>query len=205
MKDRKKFISKREKLYGISIIIFLIGICIGSIVANYINLIQKQELLQYMNEFFIRFPQEKISYFEVLKECIFTHGKTIIILWILGIGIIGIPFIIIILFIKGFSYGFTSAFLLVNYGWNGFLFSIVSCIPQNIILIPGLMFISAASINFAMSNYKNNQRYNKEKNKKWMEYGLVLLIGLLFVILTGIIETFISPLFMKIFMSNMSN
>lgn len=203
VRRRQRNVSKREMLYGISIIVLLAGICVGTIFANYMNSIQNQELLQYMNDFFIKFTGENISYPTVLKQSIWSHGKTIGVLWILGLGIIGIPFILITVFIKGFSYGFTSAFLLIHYGWNGFLFSILSCLPQSIVLIPGVIFISAASMNFALSNYKNSQKYSKERSGKWMEYGLVFLVGLICIILTGLVETFISPLFMKIVMPGM--
>ncbi|MBZ4667892.1 MAG: stage sporulation protein [Epulopiscium sp.] len=190
-------------LYGISIFVLLIGICVGAIFANYMNSIQNEELLQYLNEFFLRFPEESFSRSVALQQAFWSHGKTIGIMWALGLGLIGIPFVLLAVFIKGFSYGFTSAFLFIHYGWNGFTFSIVSCLPQSIVLIPGIVFISAASINFALSNYKSNPKYLKERKGKWIEYGLVLLIGLLIVLLTGVIETFISPLFMEMIMPKM--
>lgn len=203
MRNRQRNVSKRDLLYGVSIIVLLAGICVGTIFANYMNSIQNEELLQYLNDFFVKFPQESFSYNDVLIQSLLSNGKIIGTMWIFGIGIIGIPFILITIFIKGFSYGFTSAFLFIHYGWNGFLFSVLSCLPQSIVLIPGMIFISAASMNFAISNYKNSQKYSKEKGGKWAEYGLVLLIGLLSVILTGFIETYISPLFMKMIMHEM--
>jgi len=203
VRNRHRNFSKRDMLYGINILVLLVGICVGAIFANYMNSIQNEELVQYLNEFFIRFPGENFSRFAVLQQSFWSHGKTIGIMWALGLGIIGIPFILLAVFIKGFSYGFTSAFLFIHYGWNGFLFSILSCLPQSIVLIPGIVFISAASINFALSNYKNNQKFAKERRGKWIDYGLVFLIGVLIVMMTGLIETFISPVFMKMIMPGM--
>jgi len=192
-------------LYGISILALLLGICVGAIFANYMNYIQNQELINYMNNFFMGFPDRNISYLDILKQSILSHGRTIALLWVFGLGVVGIPLAFLVVFAKGFSYGFTSSFLLIHYGFDGFIFSLTSFLPQSIILIPGIIFVSAASMNFAVANYKSNQKYFKERRGKWMDYGLVLLIGILIIILTGFIETFISPLFMKMIMNNMIN
>ena len=122
-------------------------------------------------------------------------------MWIFGIGIIDTVYSYNYIY-KGFPMVYF-CILFIHYGWNGFLFSVLSCLPQCIVLIPVMIFISAASMNFAISNYKNSQKYSKEKGGKWAEYGLVLSIGLLSVILTGFIETYISPLFMKMIMHEM--
>jgi stage II sporulation protein M len=204
VKTNKRTVSKKESLYGISIFSFLLGIIIGTIFANYIGNIQNDELIQYLNHFFISFNTKAISHPTLLKHSLFSHGKNFILIWVLGFGILGIPFILINIFLKGFSYGFTSAFLFIHYGWNGLLFSFLSFLPQSLILVPGIIMISAASMNFAFSNYKNKS-YFKEKKEKWMEYTLVLLVGLVIVISISVVETFISPFLINIIIKNMTS
>lgn len=200
----KRIVSKKETLYGISIFSFLFGIFAGTIFANYVGTIQNNELLEYMNTFFLNFNSNVISYPNLLKQSLFSHGKTFGMIWILGLGMFGIPFIVFSLFLKGFSYGFTSAFLLIHYGRYGFLFSFLSFLPQSLVLVPGIILISAASMNFALTNHKNNKNFVKGKKEKWMEYGLVFLIGLLIVITVSIVETFVSPLLINIIINNMT-
>ncbi|HOQ16159.1 MAG: stage II sporulation protein M [Epulopiscium sp.] len=203
MKTNKRTISRKESLYGICIFSFLLGIITGAIFANYIDNFQNDELIQYMNHYFIHFNAKAISHSILLKQALFNHGKTFILIWIFGLGVAGIPFIVINIFLKGFSYGFTSAFLFIHYGVNGLLFSLLSFLPQSFLLVPGMILISAASMNFALSG-SNHKNYHKDKKEKWSEYLLVLLVGLVIAVIISMMETFISPLLINIIIKRMS-
>ena len=86
---------------------------------------------------------------DVFAQSLFDNSKFIGMMGILGISIIGLPVILIVLFMKGIVIGFTVGFLVNQMGWNGFLLSFVSVLPQNFIIIP--VFIMTATIAVSIS------------------------------------------------------
>lgn len=184
----------------------LLGIIMGAIFANQMNDTQSLELALYMDEFFVRFHVESLNQTFVLKDALLKYGKTVGIAWILGFTVIGIPFSILIILLKGFTYGFTSAFLIKQYGMSGLWFGFLSYIPQNLILIPMFVFVVHGSIEFALKSGKNKHgkaRFHKDRTQEWIEYGLILLVGMACVILASVIETYVTPSLMKSLLPNL--
>ena len=64
---------------------------------------------------------------------------------------------------KGMVVGFTVGFLVNQMGWNGFLLSFVSVLPQNFIIIPVFIVTATLSVvhlieNDSTSIYEENDR-----------------------------------------------
>lgn len=75
-------------------------------------------------------------------------------MWILGITMIGLPIILLLLFLKGMVIGFTIGFFVQQMGWKGFLLSFVSVLPQNLIIIPVFIVVAVISVSFALQLIK---------------------------------------------------
>lgn len=68
---------------------------------------------------------------------------------------IGLPIILLLLFLKGMVIGFTIGFFVQQMGWKGFLLSFVSVLPQNLIIIPIFIVVAVISVSFALQLIKN--------------------------------------------------
>ena len=96
-------------LFIIIIIVLLIGIILGSISIKALNTQQKDNLVEYINLFFQKVDINTINNNIVLKHSIINNTKFILIIWVLGLTIIGIPFIMLLIFVKAY-YWFHSRF-----------------------------------------------------------------------------------------------
>src|SRR5690625_5989422 len=84
-----------------------------------------------------------------MKRCFIYHLNYLLLLFILGLTIIGLPIIWVLIFIKGLVVGFSVGFIVNQLGLNGLLIATLSIAPQNIIIIP--VYIIAASLSMIFS------------------------------------------------------
>lgn len=162
---------------------------------------EQNELNDYVQKFLYHFQTQQENPTNALKNIFFQHVKTIFIIWISGFSVVGIPLALFVIGAKGFSYGFTAAFFTMQYGWHGLLFSILSYLPHNLILIPGYLFLTKSSVGLALQFYfmkKRNIRNERDKKQKVLEYALVLLISIGFIMVSSVIEAYFTPRLMRI-------
>lgn len=178
--------------------VMFIGTVIGAIIANFINESQFLELSKFMSGFFNDFGINSISKADVFTECVIKYGKTIVILWFLGFISIGVIFILIVLFFKGISYGFTTAFIIKQFGTKGILYSLALYIPQSIILIPVYFFVAFFSLKYIVKNIGNKEIKNENSILELKAYIVLLAIAGVFVLIAALIDIFITPYLMNI-------
>ena len=185
-------------LFIIIIIVLLIGIILGSISIKALNTQQKDNLVEYINLFFQKVDINTINNNIVLKHSIINNTKFILIIWVLGLTIIGIPFIMLLIFVKAFTIGFTVGFLVDELGFKGIIFSTISLLPQNIINVPSYIIISVSAISFSMLLLKSRNRLEKFSLLQQLTgYTVLVFLMLLIVIVGCFVEAYISPVFMK--------
>ncbi|MFT8322319.1 MAG: stage II sporulation protein M [Bacillus sp. (in: firmicutes)] len=191
---------EHSSIYLFVVVLFLMGVIFGAVVVNSLTLTQKEDLFYYLSQFFGQVSDGKVADSKDLFIQSFSHNSKFIgLMWLLGISIIGLPVILILLFIKGMVVGFTVGFLVNQMGWNGFLLSFVSILPQNIIVIP--IFIISATLSVAFSFKMIRQQFIKKMGEPMLplfgRYMFLLLIAFLFLATAAGIEAYISPMLMK--------
>ncbi|AIF43510.1 stage II sporulation protein M [Virgibacillus sp. SK37] len=138
-------VKENATVYLFMIILFLTGIVFGAILVNSMNFIQKQELFFYLERFFGQITgQQNIKNVDILKSSFLYHSKYLLLLFVLGLSVIGLPIVWVLLFIKGLVVGFSIGFIVNQLGFDGLLLAALSIAPQNIIIIP--IYITAGSL-----------------------------------------------------------
>ena len=130
--------------------------------------------------------------------------RQIAILWVLGVTIIGIPFIYILIGVRGFITGFTSGFIIEYLGLKGVLFSAMTILPKELIIIPCLIALGVNGINFSMGIIKNKSNKDENKNSLKMNFFAYCFVTLTFstLIFFGIfVESYIVPVFIRMTLS----
>lgn len=184
-------------LYMFVSILFVMGVVFGALMVNALSLEQKQDLARYLGSFFqtITLGGEHSTRPSLMQTFGF-HFKWIMLLWLLGVSVVGLPLILVLDFLKGLLVGFTVGVLISQYSWNGMLFVLVSVAPQNIIIVPILMIGSVAAISFSMYIVKHRflQKTNGSAASTFASYtSLALsLIAILFAV--SLFETYVSPI-----------
>ena len=123
-------VREHSSIYLFVIVLFLMGVIFGAVVVNSLSFNQKEDLYYYLSQFFGQVSTGKmVTSNDLFMQSLFHNSKFIGLMGLLGISIIGLPIILIFLFMKGMVVGFTVGFLVNQMGWNGFLLSFVSVSP----------------------------------------------------------------------------
>ncbi|MFC4558728.1 stage II sporulation protein M [Virgibacillus kekensis] len=143
-------LKEHATIYIFMIILFLTGVIFGAIIVNSMNWAQKEDLFFYLERFFGQIADEdQIAGDEILKSSFSYHAKYLLLLFILGLSVVGLPLVWVLLFLKGLVVGFSVGFIVNQLGMKGFLLASLSIAPQNLLIIP--IYITAGSLSMIFS------------------------------------------------------
>lgn len=174
------------------------GVSFGAILVNSLSINQKQDLMGYLTRFFNelqsgRQADPKAAFQQSLGD----HLKYIGFIWILGLSIIGLPIILIMVFLKGLVVGFTVGFLANQWNWNGLIMAGLSVLPQNLVVIPAIIIMATAGVSFSLRLIRSRfARRGEQIYPLFLRYTM-LVVALAFALgLASIFEAFVSPMLM---------
>lgn len=133
------------------IVLFIVGVVFGIFVYQALTLDQQErlagELTQYADTFGAGFYPDAG---ETLRDRAGFHAKWMLLIWLLGVTVVGMPLVLALDFAKGVLIGFSLGALIQEYGWHGLLFALVTIAPPNIIIIPAIVMASASAVAFSL-------------------------------------------------------
>lgn len=195
-----KHINEYSSFYIFHTVLLIMGVIFGAIVVNSLSSTQKEDLFYFINEFFTQFKSGEIA----VPKDIFLHSlnynsKYIGLMWILGITMIGLPIILLLLFLKGMVIGFTIGFFVQQMGWKGFFLSFVSVLPQNLIIIPVFIVVAVISVSFSLQLIKKLfvKSIYQPIGPMLIKYCMVFGAAIILIILAAFVEGYFTPYFMK--------
>lgn len=193
-------VREHSSIYLFVIVLFLMGVIFGAVVVNSLSFNQKEDLYYYLSQFFGQVSTGKmVTSNDLFMQSLFHNSKFIGLMGLLGISIIGLPIILIFLFMKGMVVGFTVGFLVNQMGWNGFLLSFVSVLPQNFIIIP--IFIVTATLSVSISLKMIRRQFMKKMTEPILpmlgKYVVCFIVAGMFLAVAAGIEAYLSPSLMK--------
>ncbi|MEX2462093.1 MAG: stage II sporulation protein M [Paenibacillaceae bacterium] len=195
----QRYMKEHMPLYVYVAVLFITGVIFGIFIVQALTLEQKQELSRHLGNFF----QTVDLGMEWDKQHSFWHSLMLHIKWlalicVLGISVVGLPFILFMDFLKGILIGFSVGFMVGEYAWKGMLFALVSVVPQNLLVIPSLLICSVTSIAFGLhllkTRFLNQQMRLPVSFQRFIVTALSLLLILLIV---SLYEALLSPLIMQ--------
>ncbi|WP_082233929.1 stage II sporulation protein M [Halobacillus massiliensis] len=191
----KKDIHNHMSIFVFIFVLFIMGMIFGAIIVNSMNFVQKEDLFFYLKQFFEQMTlSEDTSRSSLLKESMFYHIKYMLLLFFLGISIIGMPVITVLLFIKGLVVGFSVGFLVNQMGWYGLLLSSASIAPQNILIIPIYLFAGALALLFSLTLCKQLfiKRVHQPIMQAFAKYSALFGLLTACLMVASVIEVFIA-------------
>lgn len=200
VKAKNNIISQKQK-YLFLIVIGLIGIISGILFIFFISKTDKSLVKDELDLFFDGVLENKLNYVSSIINSVSSNFLYFIIIWILGISIIGIPIIIFLLFLKGFIFGFSISSIIYNFGIKGIFLSFFYQFPHSLILFILFILISFYAINFSVRLFKVLfLKENINLNIYFKKYSLVVGVCFLVSILCSLLEVFVSPILLKLFL-----
>lgn len=188
----------KRKLLSLMFFIVLISLIFSFIFINILSNDNKDIIRISVNNFMNSIYTNKIIYKDIFFKGFTTNLILYLFIWFLGISIIGIPILLIILFISTFITSFTFFSIIYTFKVYGILLG-------SIYIIPHLLnfFFYFILIYYSLSFSKTLFNYffrKKECNRRVLvrRYVKLLLFSFIFIFFTSIIETFFVPFLIKL-------
>ncbi|MDD2203583.1 MAG: stage II sporulation protein M [Bacilli bacterium] len=192
---------KGKQLYLFLLLVFLVGILFGSIFITILNEQDKSTVITQITSFFDQIKNNKTDYLNVFKNGLTSNLIYIVAIWLLGISIIGIPIIIMMLFLKGFVIGFSIAAIIAKYKLIGILGALTYIFPHVIIFVLVIFMMSYYSLKLSFGLLRAViERKSIHFSEIINRYSFAMLISIIIVVIGSAIETFISPYIIKLFL-----
>ncbi|GLV13722.1 hypothetical protein Heshes_14060 [Alicyclobacillus hesperidum] len=134
---------------------FLLGIAVcglvfGAIVAGQLGQADKLVLGNALEQLFIALAHHQVaSGSEVWAQRALSDAELIGCIWLFGVSVIGIPFIVGAVFLKSFTVGFGVAYTTLQFGWKGFVVASIGIFAHQLIFLFTLFIASATAIRFS--------------------------------------------------------
>ena len=184
-------ILKQKKKYMFLLTILLIGLISGII---FIFLIKNNDKELIKNNYNQIFNTKGINTFKTFINSLSYNFISLLIIYVLAVSIIGLPIIILYLFIKGFIFGITISSIISIYGFKGILLSLSYIFPHQLVLLFLYVIISFYAISFSLKLFKFLFfKENISLNKYFLNMNKKFLIGVGVVVICALIEGFLSP------------
>jgi stage II sporulation protein M len=195
----KQFMKENLSLFVFVSVLFVIGVVFGAVMVNALSLEQKQEMARHLSSF-VHTLNDSMEFDgkQSFQQAFGMHMKWTLLIWLLGLSIIGLPLILILDFLKGVLIGFSVGYLVSQLSWKGMLFALVSIAPQNIIVIPAIIMVSVMAMAFSIYMIKN--RFISRRGTiyhPFMRYTSVTLLMSLFLLGAALWEGYCSPSMMR--------
>ena len=170
------YVDTNAKTFIAVTIMLIIGLVLGIISINNIDVVNKNQITSYINNFISNIKvSSDFSNVEILKNSIKNNFYTTIILWFLGSTIIGMPLIFAFIIYKGYSIGYTMGAIIATLGTGkGIIFIFTTMFLKYIIYVPCIIFMAVSGINLYKTIIKDRRKDNIKL--KIMRHTLLCLI-----------------------------
>ena len=199
----KKHIIRQKKRYllltilvGLSI---LLGIMFWFIISNNDTIMVKEHLTTFFTNIS---NKDNLNYVVALNNSLTTNLGYILLIWLLGMSIIGFPFIILLIGIKSFIFGFSISSLIASLGFKSIPIMIVYLFPHQPLFLLLLVLIGFYALSFCIKLFR--YLFLKENiNFKFVmrKYIKILLLCCIVSLILSIYETFVATYLMGLLSS----
>ena len=180
----------------------IVGIITGALFSIILDTGDKKLVFEYLNSFFSNVSNNKLDYnISFYNSLVFTVGFAILI-WLLGVSVIGFFIVLFLLFLKAFILGFTVGSIILNFKLKGFILSIIYVFPHQVINILIIMLLCAYAliVSFKMIRCFCGKLVLDFRNI-FSRYMKVLFISVFVLILLCLYEVFIMPKLLNILLT----
>ena len=194
---------RRYSLFLLLILLSLIvGIITGSIAVKVLSYQQKEELVNYLGNFSGEIEKLIVKRDTLFTELMMSNLKFIFVLWLLGLSLVGVIFIPVIIFFRGFILGFTVGFLVDEMFFKGLILALIAIFPQNLFVLPALLLGALFCLVFAFKlivRILGSHNLPHDFPVVVINYSLLMSLSALLLVAAAAIETYLTPILIRIF------
>ncbi len=194
----RKHLADNIWIYLVVVFMFILGISLGALAVNNIDEVSRNDAVTYIKGFLDLTSSNELQSAYILKQSIKFNLYFTLIVFFSGLVYLGVFFIPLLVAFRGFCIGFSIAFLAGNLGSNGFLLSLSSILPQNLIYVPVIIVMGVIGINYSLWALRNKyfKKYGAMPNL-FATYAFSILVLFILLIAGCIVEAYITSLIVK--------
>ncbi len=202
MDKLKSNIRINKNLFVFLVVIIAVGVAAGSVFVTLLNDSDKVMVSDYLNNFLNNLKTDNLNYSGTLiNTIIFTLGAALLI-WLLGISVIGFILILLFLFIKAFSLGFSIGSIIINFNFKGILLAGAYIVPHHIINMMIYLLISSYAL---VLSYRLINSFTKKQTFEFKSvfnrYLFILGFSLVVLLISVLYEVYGAPELIKLIVS----
>ena len=198
MKKLLNRIKYDKKTMTILNVITIIGIITGSIFITILNKTDKKLISDAVNNYLSHIKSINNLELIYLKNILINNTISLFLIWIIGISVIGVFFVLIFIFYKSFILGFSISALIYTYSYKGIFISLIYIFPHIIINLLIFMFVASYSLKLSSILIRSILKKENMNFKSFINnYIKIFIFSLIFIIMTSIYESIILPIIFK--------
>lgn len=195
-------LSARENanLYVFIGVLFVVGAVFGVLLVHALTFEQQQELTERLGAYMksARETGAEMNEADAFRESFSFYFKWLALIWLLGVSVIGLPFVLLLDFLKGILIGFTLGLLTQEWAWRGVLVFCTAVVPQNALVVPALIVASVSAARFA--HFVVRERLFRRKGRllpPFLAHTAAAAFMLAMLGLAALLEAYLSPILLE--------
>lgn len=189
--------NKRINIFIICILI--LGVITGSIFIHIIDSSDRELIINKITTFIFDINNSNINTITSLKNSLLTNFTYVFLIWTLGMTIIGLPFNVFLVYLKGFVIGFSLSSFIILYKFKGIILAIIYLLFGQLLNIFIILVFCIYSLMFTSKLLR--QIFKDRSNSIlhfFKKYVLILVIGIIVTIISSLFESFLLPTIIKL-------
>jgi|GEM_PF-5809343 len=148
----KEFVNSQLHVWSFLVGVVVCGLIFGGVVAGEMKGGDASTLVQTVDNLLTAVSQHQLAASSQLWwQRTVADIQVLALLWLFGVSVIGLPLIVIVLFLRSFSVGFAVGFTVIDFGWKGFLVAALGIFSHEVIALALLIIAGAMAIRFSAS------------------------------------------------------
>ncbi|MGD0152136.1 MAG: stage II sporulation protein M [Thermacetogeniaceae bacterium] len=174
---------------------FILGLIGGASILHTLNPSQLAELRQYLDSILSNMGAlAQNGQFPVIKtwgDSLRGQLYALVIMWLMGLTVVGAPLVILLTGARGFILGFTIGFLVQEKAGQGLMLALVAVLPQNLCYVPGLLVAGTLALYFSLSLFRPSRETTVFTGI--LTYTLLFVACAILILLGSWIEAYLVP------------
>lgn len=191
--------NRKRKQFNILVILTIISILLGIMFVAIISKNDKELIKTSFNNYFLNISKNSYNGYNTMINNMLSNVLLPVIIWIMGISLVGMPISILYLLYKSFTYGFTISSLIYTYGFKVMPILLIYVVSLTIDLFI-IFILTFYAINLSRKIYIFIfKKKDININKTFKTYSKFLAIMAIILIISAYFNAYIAPILIKSF------
>ena len=174
------------KIYFIVCILFIIGIVVGTIYFRIV--VNDVDIKEKLIEGLVLTANNDLPRGEQILPVVLNNMKMLILYWIVGISVVGSPFLLVYCLIKGASLSFIISTIIFRFGFiEGNLYAFKNLFVHSCLNVFAIILLTVSSVKVSINALKNK----KDIRLELVRHSIVSAISLIILGISAVIQTFL--------------